>query len=62
MKNESYGPRRVMKRAVNKRVASSKLFHGLLLQIYKNTVIYDVRREKQQRLEEVLLQDRLKNI
>lgn len=51
-----------MKRAVNKRVASSKLFHGLLLQIYKNTVIYDVRREKQQRLEEVLLQDRLKNI
>lgn len=62
MKNESYGPRRVMKRAVNIRVASSKLFHGLLLQIYKNTVIYDVRREKQQRLEEVLLQDRLKNI
>lgn len=62
MKNESYGPRRVTKRTVNKRVASSKLFHGLLLQIYKNTVIYDVRREKQQRLEEVLLQDRLKNI
>lgn len=51
-----------MTRVVNKRVASSKLFHGLLLQIYKNTVIYDARREKQQRLVEILLQDRLKNI